>query len=191
MYLPIVFSPPMYASLRSFKRWSTAMYFLFRLGGCDPDQVGQLQYQLGLALLWWYQPVDRCWDVVDRWLHWTSCATPPSDYLFCFHPAQRHSTLQEKPAHHPTRCSQSSSEDYPTEGVCWASVASVQHSRLRSPTLVRMPEPSVGGWRIEVHCCWYTRPLAHDFGQLSILPVRCAYIKKFPDTLKNLLICNS
>ena len=26
----------MYASLRSFKRWSTAMYFLFRLGGCDP-----------------------------------------------------------------------------------------------------------------------------------------------------------
>ena len=36
MYLPIVFSPPMYASLRSFKRWSTAMYFLFRLGGCDP-----------------------------------------------------------------------------------------------------------------------------------------------------------
>ena len=27
---------PTYASLRSFKRWSTAMYFLLRLGGCDP-----------------------------------------------------------------------------------------------------------------------------------------------------------
>ena len=112
-----------------------------------------MQYQFGLALLWWHQPVDRCWDVVDRWLHWTSCATPPSDYLFCFHFTQRHSTLQEKTAHHPTRCSQSSSEDYPTEGVCWASVASVQHSGWRSPTPVRMPEPSVGRWRIKVHCC--------------------------------------
>ena len=36
MYQSIVFSPPMCASLRSFKCWSTAMYFLLRLGGCDP-----------------------------------------------------------------------------------------------------------------------------------------------------------
>ena len=37
------------------------------------------------------------------------------------------SVLIDKTAHNPTRCSQSSSKDYPTEGLCWASVASVQY----------------------------------------------------------------
>ena len=98
----------------------------------------------------------------------------PSKWLFVLFPSCSKTLYiaEENCPPSPSRCSQITSEDYPTEGVCWASVASVQYNGWESPTLVRVPEPSVGRWRIEVHRCWCTLFVAHDFGQLSILSVR-------------------
>ena len=56
--------------------------------------------------LLWYRDDLRLWNAKANWQLFRHIQWHHTVQSGCFHPDQRHSTLQEKPAHHPIWCFQ-------------------------------------------------------------------------------------